>query len=96
MKSVFRVFHRGLRKTAVSFSRKLEGCFVGTRGWNDETYDALEAALIGSDFGVSATMRIVDNIRERYERGSIKSGEDIIGVAKDEIVSILNKNPRNS
>ena len=95
MKSVFKVFHKGLRKTAVSFSRKLEGCFVGTKEWNDETYDLLEAALIGSDFGVPVTIQIMDNIRERYDRGSIKTGEDIISVAKDEIISILNKSPRN-
>ena len=83
MKSVFKVFHKGLRKTAVSFSRKLEGCFVGTKEWNEETYDALEAALIGSDFGVPTSMRIIDNIRERYDRGSIQTGEEIITVAKE-------------
>ncbi len=94
MKSVFKVFHKGLRKTAVSFSRKLEGCFVGTKEWNEETYDALEAALIGSDFGVPTSMRIIDNIRERYDRGSIKTGEEIITVAKEEIFSILNKNSK--
>ena len=95
MKSVFKVFHKGLRKTAVSFSRKLEGCFIGSKEWNEETYDALETALISSDFGVPATMRIMDNIRERYDRGNIKTDEDIISVAKDEILSILNRNPRN-
>jgi fused signal recognition particle receptor len=94
MKSVFKVFHNGLRKTAISFSRKLEGCFSDTNIWNSETYDKLEAALIRSDFGVSATMRIINSIRERYDSGSIGTGEDMISVAKDEIVSILNKNPR--
>ena len=94
MKSVFNVFHRGLRKTAVSFSRKIGGCFSDVKGWTDESYDALEAALIGSDFGVPVTMRIIENIRERYERGGIKTGEDIITVAKSEILAILNKNPR--
>ena len=95
MKSVFKVFHKGLRKTAVSFSRKLEECFWGTKEWNNETYEALEAALIGSDFGVSITMRIIDSIRERYNSGSIKTGEDIISVAKNEIISILNRNSRD-
>ncbi len=94
MKSVFKVFHKGLKKTAVSFSRKLEGAFAGTKAWNDETYDLLEAALIGSDFGLSVSIRILDNIKERYEHGGIKTGADIITVAKEEIVSILNKNPK--
>lgn len=94
MKSVFKVFHKGLRKTAVSFSRKLEGCFSDTKEWNEETYDTLEAALISSDLGVPVTLRIIDNIRERYDRGNIKTGEDIIVIAKAEIVSILDKNPR--
>jgi fused signal recognition particle receptor len=95
MKSVFKIFHKGLRKTAVSFSRKLGECLAGTKEWNDETYDALEAALIGSDFGVPATMRIVDNLRERYESGRIKTGEDIISAAKHEITAILNKSSRD-
>ena len=94
MKSVFKVFHRGLKKTAVSFSRKLEGAFVGTKVWNDETYDLLEAALIGSDFGLSVSMKILDNIKEKYKQGRIKTGADIIAVAKSEIISILNKNPK--
>ena len=93
MKSVFKVFHNGLRKTAVSFSRKVGGCFSDTKEWNDESYDALEAALIGSDFGVPVTTRIIENIRDRYDRGSIKTGEDIITVAKNEVFSILSKNP---
>ena len=94
MNSVFKVFHNGLRKTAVSFSRKVGGCFSGVKEWDEEAYDALEAALISSDFGVSATMRIIGNIREQYERGTIKAGEGIVAAAKREIFTILDGNSR--
>ena len=94
MKSAFKVFHKGLRKTAVSFSKKIEGCFSDLRGGSEESYEALEAALISSDLGVSATLRIVDGIREQYKKGDIRAGDKILYIAKNEIFEILNKNTK--
>ncbi|HJO94151.1 MAG TPA: signal recognition particle-docking protein FtsY [Victivallales bacterium] len=92
MSSVLNKFHKGLRKTAVSFSRKVKGCFIENAEWTDETFEELEAALIGSDFGVQLTLRIIDNIREKYRQGIIKTGSDIVDVAKSEVLTVLEKN----
>ncbi|MCP4178804.1 MAG: signal recognition particle-docking protein FtsY [bacterium] len=92
MSSVFNKFHRGLRKTAVSFSRKVKGCFVENAEWTDEIFEDLEAALISSDFGVQLTLRIIDSIHEKYKQGIIKTGSDIVDVAKHEVLSVLGKN----
>ena len=94
MKSVFSIFHKGLRKTAVSFSRKLGSCFSDTSEWSEETFEALEEALIGSDFGLSATMNIVDNIRDDYTSGKFKTRENIISVTKNEVKKLLEKDSR--
>jgi fused signal recognition particle receptor len=92
MSSVLNKFHKGLRKTAVSFSRKVKGCFVENLEWTDETFEKLEAALISSDFGVQLTLRIIDNIREKYRQGIVKTGSDIIEVTKGEVLTVLEKN----
>ncbi|MFA6568617.1 MAG: signal recognition particle-docking protein FtsY [Victivallales bacterium] len=92
MKSVFSVFQRGLQKTATSLSRSIGSIFSGTSAWNAETYEKLKSALISADFGVSASTRIVADIKDRYERGIIKTSDDIIDIARNDIIGILNKN----
>lgn len=89
MKTLINFFHKGLRKTAVSFSRKITGCFSGAKEWSKSDYEALEAALIGADFGVTASSRIINKIKDEYKLGKIKTEEDIFSVAKKEVTDIL-------
>ena len=89
MKALINFFHRGLRKTAVSFSRKITGCFSDAKTWSKSDYEALEAALIGADFGVPVSLRIVNKIRDEYELGKIKTEDDLFSVAKKEVTDIL-------
>jgi len=89
MKTLINFFQKGLRKTAVSFSRKITGCFSGVREWSESDYEALEAALIGADFGVPVSFRIVSKIKEEYNLGKIKTEEDIFSVARKEVKDIL-------
>ncbi len=95
MKSIFSVFQRGLQKTATSISRSLGGIFTGTAAWNEETYEKLKMGLIGADFGVNASTRIVNDIKDRYQRGIIKTSDDIMAVARADIVAILNKDRKD-
>ena len=92
MKSIFSVFQRGLQKTATSLSRSIGVIFSGTSAWNAETYEKLKSVLISADFGVSASTRIVADIKDRYERGVIKTSDDIMDIARTDIIAILNKN----
>jgi len=94
MKSFFSTFHNGLRKTAVSLSRAIGGCFTNSKAWSEESYEKLEAALIGADFGVPVSLEIVKNIRNKYELGEIKTGADIIQIAKQDIIDILGKDSK--
>ncbi|MCF7791714.1 MAG: signal recognition particle-docking protein FtsY [Victivallales bacterium] len=88
-KSIFNLFHNGLRKTAVSLSRKVGSCFSENKLWNEETYEELEAGLISADFGINSTLKITESIREKYNNGKISSNEDIIDVAKEQLLSII-------
>lgn len=95
MKSIFSVFKRGLQKTTTSVSRSLASVFTGEKRWTDEQFEDLEAMLISSDFGVKASLNIVEDIRDRYSRGVIKTTDDILAVACEDVSSILKKNIRD-
>ena len=66
--SLFDTFKRGLQKTATALSRSVTGIFTEVRTWDDETFKKLEDELISADFGVSATKKIMADIRDRYQR----------------------------
>ena len=90
MPSLFQFFQRGLQKTKTSLLRSLQG-ILGTQtgAWTAETYERLEAALIATDLGVEISARLVNEIRDRYERGLIATGEDVLAVARESILASL-------
>ena len=94
MRSIFQIFHKGLQKTATSLSRSLGGLFSGIKHWDDSTFERLEAALIGADFGVDVSLKIVADIRDRYTRGLISTGDDILAIARDDVTAILSDSTR--
>jgi fused signal recognition particle receptor len=89
MKSIFSIFRNGLQKTKTSLVRGIQSVFSGVKKWDDECYEELEAALIATDLGVDISVRLVDDIRDRYERGEIATTEDIMGVARETVTGIL-------
>jgi fused signal recognition particle receptor len=54
----------------------------------------LEAALLAADFGPETTFRLVEEIRDRYQRGLIKTSEDVNTIIREDIVKVLEKNGR--
>jgi len=94
MKSLFATFKRGLQKTSTTLTRSFQSIFTHIEKWTNEDYDKLEATLISADFGVSTSSRIVKDLKDRYERGEIKTGEDMIARAHDDICAVLEKNMR--
>ena len=94
MKSLFSIFKRGLEKTATKVSRSIRGMFGDVEVWKEENFEELEAALISADFGVGASLKIVSDIRDRYERGQIATAADIFAVADETVTAILSKNMR--
>jgi len=91
MKSAFSKFKSGLQRTKTSLVRGIQDTFSNVDKWDDETFDDLEAALIGADLGVDISVRLVDDIRDRYKRGLIKGADDILQIATGDITAILQK-----
>lgn len=92
MASIFDFFKRGLQKTKTSLMRRISGIFGGEKAWDQDTYDELEAALVSTDLGVNISGKLVAEVKDRYERGQIKTGEDIMAVAKESILKLLSEN----
>jgi fused signal recognition particle receptor len=89
MKTLFSVFKKGLQKTSTALSRSVESLFKDVHNWGPEDYRKLEAVLLQSDFGVRSTQKIVSDIKDRYERGLIKSSHDIFGVCAEDVKALF-------
>ena len=94
MKSVFSIFKRGLQKTATSVARSVGGVFSDVKAWDESTYEDLEAALLSADFGTETTFKLVEDLRDRYKHGQIKTSEEARNVVAADVLAILQKNTR--
>ena len=94
MMGIFDVFKRGLQKTKTSLLRGFETMFSGTQKWDAATYSKLEESLIGADLGVNVSIELVKDIKDRYERGEIKTADDIIDIASTTLTRILSEDNR--
>jgi fused signal recognition particle receptor len=92
MKSFLEKFKAGLQRTKTQLVRNVHSIFTDTGAWTDEHYDDLEASLIGSDLGVKVSLRLVEDIRDRYNRGLIETADDILAIAKAEVSRIVGGN----
>ena len=94
MKSVFSIFKRGLQKTATSVARSVETAFLDVKAWDESTYEDLEAALLSADFGAETTFKLVEDLKDRYTHGQIKTSEEAKNVVATDVLAILRKNVR--
>lgn len=91
MKAVFGKFKKGLQRTKTSLVRGIKDTLVETDKWDEETFDDLEAALISADLGVDISIRLVEDIKDRYQRGLVSGADGIIEVAENDVRSVLDK-----
>lgn len=89
MKSILRVFKHGLQRTKTTLVRRIQTTFSDLDEWDDDAFDALEAALISADLGVEISTRLTEDIRDRYARGEVTTTDDILAVARADISGIL-------
>lgn len=83
------IFDRGIQKTKQSFFQRLSRAVVGKSKVDDDTLDAIEEALIASDMGVETTLKIIDQLEERVHRDKFLSFEELVGLLREEIGSLL-------
>lgn len=93
--SLLNKFTRGLQKTKTTLIQGIQRLFTDTKPWDDETYEQLEETLLATDLGFEVTSQLIENIRDRYEHGEIKTASDIYQIVSHDIQAILDQSPKN-
>ena len=62
---------------------------VAVGGVDHESLESLEERLLASDFGVDATVRLVDHVDGSARRGKVRGGKELRAALKDEMSRIL-------
>ena len=83
---------QGLEKTKESFFSKLTRAVAGKSKVDDDVLDDLEEVLVTSDVGVDTTLNIIRRIEARVERDKYVSTNELNGILRDEIASLLTEN----
>jgi fused signal recognition particle receptor len=58
-------------------------------GVDHETLETLEERLLAADFGVKATLRLVDAVEQQARRGKVRGGRELRAALREEIGRIL-------
>ncbi|KXK53889.1 MAG: signal recognition particle-docking protein FtsY [Phototrophicaceae bacterium] len=69
------IFRRGMSKTRQSFFGRLASVLGGGGAITDDTWDDIEAVLIQSDLGVHTAQAVVEDLRAKANRESIRDPE---------------------
>jgi len=62
---------------------------VAVGGMDTESLESLEERLLGADFGVPATLRLVDRVEELARKGKVRGREGLRGALQQEMAAIL-------
>ncbi len=65
-------------------------------GMNQGSLEKLEEVLLASDFGVKATMRLVDHVEELHRRGEARTERDFLQAVETEVRDILDTGEHDS
>lgn len=78
---------KGLWKRVVDLA--LTDVRVLAGGLDRDTLEELEERLLAADFGVTATLRLVDRVEELARRGKVTGAAGLRGAVRDEVEKIL-------
>ena len=95
MINTFDKLRKSLAKTKDNLMGKISHVVL-RRKIDDDLLDEIEEILIEADVGVKATMRLIDNLRERVKQNGITEGDAVIQLLKDEITNIMSSRPMDS
>jgi fused signal recognition particle receptor len=78
-------FKQGLAKTKAVFTAPLKRIFSVFRKLDEGTLSEIEEALITADFGVEATGKIMDALRQAYKKGEIQNTDQVLPFLKADL-----------
>jgi len=76
-----------LERTRRTWFSRISGMF--RRGLGDELWEELEETLVAADTGVATTMKVIDDVRDRVNRDSIRDPEQALNILKEDLISTL-------
>lgn len=95
-KIVFEDYQKGLEKTRVSFTDRINSLFSNFKGVDDDFFDALEEIFISSDVGFDMTIALADALREDENVWHAKTPEQVKSAIVNHLVAIYEKGEKNS
>jgi len=88
-----RLFKKKLEKKKSLWRRAVDLALtdvkVAVGGLDHESLEKLEERLLAADFGVAATMRLVDHLEARVRRGKVKGPQGLGRTLREELAEIL-------
>jgi fused signal recognition particle receptor len=85
----FQRLRQGLSKTRSGLAGRLDRLVFGKREIDDGLLDELEEILFTSDLGVSATVEIIDRVKDRVARKELNDAGKLKQALKEEMLSFL-------
>jgi fused signal recognition particle receptor len=82
---------KGLEKTKTGLFSRIAKAVVGKSTVDAEVLDDLEEILVGSDVGVSTTLKIIKRIEERVARDKYVNTGELNRLLKEEITALLDE-----
>jgi fused signal recognition particle receptor len=82
---IFEKFKKGLEKTKQVFTAPLKKIFSVFRKLDEQTLSEIEETLIGADFGVDASLKIMDALRAAYKKGEIQTTDKVLAFLKADL-----------
>jgi len=90
-KGLFSRLVSGLSKTRASLASGLAKAVFGTDKDREKIIGKLEEVLIGADMGVRPVLAMMEDLRSRFKKGTIKPGPEVAGYLKTRIADILSQ-----
>lgn len=87
---------KGLEKSSKGFFSMLTKAVAGKSQVDEEVLDELENILIASDVGAATTIKVIRSIEDRVKRDKYVSTSELDSIIRDEIKSLLAKNPQDA
>jgi fused signal recognition particle receptor len=93
-KSVFDRMKQAVSRTRDTLTDRLESVVALTREVDEAALDELEMVLIASDIGVGTAGEILEGLRDRARRQSIRDGAELRQLLKEQIKAIFDEQER--
>lgn len=88
-KGFFGKLVEGLTKTRNNIIGGVDHVINSFKSIDEDFMEELEEALIAADLGVSTTIRIMDDLREKIKAQKLKDAHDVKALLKEELLEIM-------